>query len=224
MRQKGKKKKSPFFSWFSEEPAQEGETRSPKDEWMMEDDDMSPTHTGARRMPQWDDSDEDGSEEWQAFTTNGSGAINEAHEKLPWEDDAGLPVSSANKTGSIENAGGLQLRWNLGMNWIEADEFESDEEFSSLESPGSLPDGPAIETGESHDEAAVPPGASPRPPAVKPYQLPSFSLLAKPSGGSGESGDVPDANDSRRKLEATLESFGVRAKVLDVCGACGHAI
>lgn len=53
-----------------------------------------------------------------------------------------------------------------------------------------------------------------RPPA-KPYVLPAFSLLAKP-GNSGKSGDGVDYKTIARKLETTLESFGVRTKVLDV--------
>jgi DNA segregation ATPase FtsK/SpoIIIE, S-DNA-T family len=52
-------------------------------------------------------------------------------------------------------------------------------------------------------------------PKVKPYKLPSISLLAKPAGG-GKGSDGVDRMESQRKLEATLESFGVRAKVLDV--------
>lgn len=52
-------------------------------------------------------------------------------------------------------------------------------------------------------------------PQTAPYMLPPFSLLNKPSGGSAGS-EASDLFDSRRKLEATLESFGVRAKVLDV--------
>ncbi|TMV52359.1 DNA translocase FtsK [Paenibacillus mesophilus] len=53
-----------------------------------------------------------------------------------------------------------------------------------------------------------------RPPA-KPYLLPAFSLLAKP-GNSGKGGDAVDYKTIARKLETTLESFGVRTKVLDV--------
>ena len=50
---------------------------------------------------------------------------------------------------------------------------------------------------------------------AKPYELPPFHLLAKPSGGS-KSGDPTDYKAVARKLETTLESFGVRAKVLEV--------
>src|SRR5690606_37461393 len=48
-----------------------------------------------------------------------------------------------------------------------------------------------------------------------PYELPPFTILNKPSITNRNS-DGTDTYDSRRKLEATLESFGVRAKVLDV--------
>lgn len=53
-----------------------------------------------------------------------------------------------------------------------------------------------------------------RPPA-KPYELPPLSLLAKPAN-SGKGGDAVDYKSIARKLEATLESFGVRTKVLEV--------
>ncbi|MFC5702070.1 DNA translocase FtsK [Cohnella faecalis] len=58
---------------------------------------------------------------------------------------------------------------------------------------------------------------TPKPvrPAPKPYKLPPMNLLDKPAG-NGKSGSANDYIDTARKLEATLESFGVRAKVLDV--------
>jgi S-DNA-T family DNA segregation ATPase FtsK/SpoIIIE len=49
----------------------------------------------------------------------------------------------------------------------------------------------------------------------RPYQLPPFSLLNKPAGAGGKGGQM-DYISNARKLEATLESFGVRAKVLEV--------
>lgn len=57
--------------------------------------------------------------------------------------------------------------------------------------------------------------APPLPPPPKPYKLPPFKLLAKPNN-SGKAGDQNDYMQTARKLEATLESFGVRAKVLEV--------
>ncbi|WP_281887546.1 DNA translocase FtsK [Paenibacillus sp. YYML68] len=51
-------------------------------------------------------------------------------------------------------------------------------------------------------------------PVMIPYELPSLSLLSKPASGKGSDG--LDYKAVARKLETTLESFGVRAKVLEV--------
>ncbi|GAA4872009.1 DNA translocase FtsK [Paenibacillus vulneris] len=51
-------------------------------------------------------------------------------------------------------------------------------------------------------------------PLEVPYELPSFQLLAKPNLSKGA--ESLDYKAVARKLEATLESFGVRAKVLEV--------
>lgn len=51
-------------------------------------------------------------------------------------------------------------------------------------------------------------------PLAVPYELPSLQLLSKPAAGKGA--DSLDYKAVARKLEATLESFGVRAKVLEV--------
>nr|WP_068785992.1 DNA translocase FtsK 4TM domain-containing protein [Paenibacillus phocaensis] len=82
---------------------------------------------------------------------------------------------------------------------------------SELMDPGvSSLEGIAGEAG--HGEESPPP---PPKPAPKPYKLPSFRLLSKPAG-AGKSGDQADYMQTARKLEATLESFGVRARVLEV--------
>ncbi|MBD0380295.1 DNA translocase FtsK [Paenibacillus sedimenti] len=49
---------------------------------------------------------------------------------------------------------------------------------------------------------------------LRPYELPVLDLLAKPAAGKGS--ELSDYKANARKLEATLESFGVRAKVLEV--------
>lgn len=53
-------------------------------------------------------------------------------------------------------------------------------------------------------------------PAIvtRPYEIPSLDLLARPALGKGS--EMADYKANARKLEATLESFGVRAKVLEV--------
>ncbi|MBY9081947.1 DNA translocase FtsK [Paenibacillus sp. HN-1] len=89
------------------------------------------------------------------------------------------------------------------------------------EEPGSL----AAEAGGTMDAASasgiaepVPGAEGPDPvpkPKPKPYKLPPFRLLSKPNNG-GKGSDQSDYMQTARKLEATLESFNVRAKVLEV--------
>ncbi|MFD1888325.1 FtsK/SpoIIIE family DNA translocase [Paenibacillus wenxiniae] len=67
-----------------------------------------------------------------------------------------------------------------------------------------------LATAAGSEEAVVTP-----PPPPKPYRLPPFSLLAKPKV-SNHAADQNDYMQIARKLETTLESFGVRAKVLEV--------
>lgn len=75
--------------------------------------------------------------------------------------------------------------------------------------PEVLPDGELGTVQESEEGSAKP------APPPKPYKLPPFKLLSRPSNG-GKGGDQNDYKQTARKLEATLESFGVRAKVLEV--------
>ncbi|MCM3782898.1 DNA translocase FtsK [Neobacillus mesonae] len=69
------------------------------------------------------------------------------------------------------------------------------------------------EAGAVSGEGAGEQKPPPKPP--KPYKLPPFRLLSKPNN-NGKGGDQNDYKQTARKLEATLESFGVRAKVLEV--------
>lgn len=71
-----------------------------------------------------------------------------------------------------------------------------------------------VQASDAADEASEAPVVKPKP-NPKPYKLPAFHLLSKPAG-SGKGGDAADYKANARKLEATLESFGVRAKVLEV--------
>lgn len=91
------------------------------------------------------------------------------------------------------------------------------DEDGSASSDGLEVEGPMQQpTGDSEnpsgEAAAI---AVPPKPAPKPYKLPTFRLLSRPSG-AGKSGDQADYMQTARKLEATLESFGVRARVLEV--------
>ncbi|MCW3792134.1 DNA translocase FtsK [Paenibacillus sp. LS1] len=86
------------------------------------------------------------------------------------------------------------------------DDIQSGEEVPNDATPG---------TGSSTPGGQDAQPIKPPPPPPKPYKLPSFRLLAKPNNG-GKAGDQKDYMQTARKLEATLESFGVRAKVLEV--------
>lgn len=70
-------------------------------------------------------------------------------------------------------------------------------------------------TGLTGEETEGSGAAVPASPPPKPYKLPSFRLLAKPQS-AGKGMGQKDYMQTARKLEATLESFGVRAKVLEV--------
>ncbi|MFD1952927.1 DNA translocase FtsK 4TM domain-containing protein [Paenibacillus thailandensis] len=86
---------------------------------------------------------------------------------------------------------------------------EDDEPESAVQSLAAVPED---EEGGLHVNPEAQQTAKPQP---KPYVLPPMTLLTKPRL-NGRNGDKADTLDSKRKLEATLESFGVRAKVLDV--------
>ncbi|CAI6028529.1 FtsK/SpoIIIE family DNA translocase [Cohnella sp. JJ-181] len=90
---------------------------------------------------------------------------------------------------------------------------------------GLRPAMPDVEPALEQDMAASMPAAdadadaaAAAPVPVKPkrvYRMPPIHLLGKPQNGAkGGAGD--GGREVARKLEATLESFGVRAKVLDV--------
>ncbi|WP_068619226.1 FtsK/SpoIIIE family DNA translocase [Paenibacillus tuaregi] len=85
---------------------------------------------------------------------------------------------------------------------------------------GGSPSAHAEEGPENGDLPGAVQGLTPIPtpppkPVPKPYKLPSFKLLSKGVSGA-KAGDQADYMQTARKLEATLESFGVRAKVLEV--------
>ncbi|UKS29828.1 DNA translocase FtsK [Paenibacillus sp. HWE-109] len=74
---------------------------------------------------------------------------------------------------------------------------------------------PAAGTGDSEDEPVTLEFQDAVPVVqTRPYEMPSLDLLAKPAVGKGS--EMSDYKANARKLEATLESFGVRAKVLEV--------
>lgn len=86
---------------------------------------------------------------------------------------------------------------------------ETDKQVVSGEStlPGVAP--------EKHLEEELSFSGPPESDPPVPYQLPPFYLLKKPLN-AGKGAEHLDYKANARKLEATLESFGVRAKVLEI--------
>ncbi|KWX75642.1 FtsK/SpoIIIE family DNA translocase [Paenibacillus jilunlii] len=119
-----------------------------------------------------------------------------AEDREEWSE-----FSPAARSGAVREAVSGTPPVNGG---IPAVEDVPEEELAPLELNGLLD---SAEGGE--------PVPVPLPPPPKPYKLPPFRLLAKPNNGA-KSGDQNDYMQTARKLEATLESFGVRAKVLEV--------
>ena len=98
--------------------------------------------------------------------------------------------------------------------------FAGDGPADGLAAPGKengivTENGVTVHIGAKTDrkEEAVPVAIQEQKPP-KPYRLPPLSLLNRPAGGTR--GADSDHITNARKLEATLESFGVRAKVLEV--------
>nr|WP_269847233.1 DNA translocase FtsK [Paenibacillus sonchi] len=119
-----------------------------------------------------------------------------AEDREEWSE-----FSPAARSGAVREAVSGTPPVNGG---VPAEEARPEEDLAPLELDGLL------DSGEGGEQVPVP-----LPPPPKPYKLPPFRLLAKPNSG-GKSGDQNDYMQTARKLEATLESFGVRAKVLEV--------
>ncbi len=116
------------------------------------------------------------------------------------EDDQSGPVMSETKPGTLTVSFPKEAKGDGGLNAA-----------SSHASSASEMDS-AAELGEEVDLAI---SGEAQQQQEKPYLLPSFHLLAKPSNG-GRAGGSLDYQANARKLEQTMESFGVRAKVLEV--------
>lgn len=105
----------------------------------------------------------------------------------------------------------ISLSQDLDLPETEAQAEEASSE--EAKAPGGIAE--EISGDENNSEDKLEEAAPPPKPAPKPYKLPPFRLLSKPAGG-GKAGDQADYKQTARKLEATLESFGVRARVLEV--------
>lgn len=198
-----RKGRSLFFSWGSQN--QEGQEADEEGDWLI-DEEPAGKPAGApavsikgreskeRVLPAadpapWDDQDEEG-EDWEDASFQGN----------PFP---AVPVPGAQTGGLDAEADGTD-----SGEWLAEDDFPAP---APSRHPAEISEALAGPEGDGEPS----PAAASAVRETKPYRLPPLSLLAKPAS-SGRGADTGDLNDSRRKLEATLESFGVRAKVLDV--------
>lgn len=211
-----KKKKSLFFSWKQDNGTEQISTQDEvHDEWVIEQ------NAKTNGNPAWQS---DYEQPWEKSGEEQPPATNNHHDQddlAPWDEPGTNSVSDGMSTPqqSAEEWTGTWPVNESGAAELPIDSLEEDE-LPIVDPARSAAEAAEVSEALVNDESSA--LAAPRKPAseveaskVRPYLLPPFSLLTKPSLLSKGS-DASDMFDSRRKLEATLESFGVRAKVLDV--------
>lgn len=132
------------------------------------------------------------------------------HEERRPEAEFGESLTGAEQTTSI-------IDESLDDDFVDAHANTDMDDSTTIQGTleGAQGQAQTIATGVAGEEAEGTHTAIPAPPPPKPYKLPSFRLLAKPQN-VGKGMGQKDYMQTARKLEATLESFGVRAKVLEV--------
>ncbi|MBD2870677.1 DNA translocase FtsK [Paenibacillus sp. IB182493] len=215
-----RRRRSLFFSWKQEARQQvPDDADNEDDEWVLEPEDEHSRGNGSPSRqpgePAWEKSGVD-----LGDTVHPGQAAQD--ERAPWEDDG--PDDRADSVipgelGTLDADDSALTDFDPQMA-EETDETEDEDGYPRDIDPtdrGEVDGSDALETGEASEQAARKPASEAEGSigASKPYLLPPFSLLNKPNP-LGKGSDATDMYDSKRKLEATLESFGVRAKVLDV--------
>ncbi|MGG4034549.1 DNA translocase FtsK 4TM domain-containing protein [Paenibacillus cisolokensis] len=193
------KKRAMFFQWFLNDGGKERNRSGDEEE---------PAESGTEEHPLYSDSG--GRSAWMKEEERENALHADEHdrddedEEPPWdeEDEKGRPTTAPD--------------WEREWPPVES-ATESAERFADMpEGAGKSPSPAELsEALVDADGGGGTEGAPAAPVPAKPYRLPPISLLNR-STGSGRGNDAADTAESRRKLEATLESFGVRAKVLDV--------
>ena len=121
----------------------------------------------------------------------------------------------------LEDAEETEETASQEMDMLEVEEPMAEEEMPMEEVQPvaeEMPtDVPAAEPAkpEAQKETAQQPAAAPAEPAEKPYVFPPISLLGRDPGNAGGSG-ILEQQKNGRKLEMTLKSFGVEARVINV--------
>ena len=210
-----KPRKSLFFAWKEERRDEPQIADDSHDEWTVDDHD----DRYESNKPSWQQE-----QQWEK-SGDPLDAVVQA-EKESSELDAGMHKTHAvSSVPAEEQASAIEEEPALYAGEVNAEEeLHADVGYAVQGDEDDFPDpvigrpelSEALVGGDGEmDPVEKSPASAVRPAQDKPYLLPPFTLLSKPSG-LGKVGETTDMFDSRRKLEATLESFGVRAKVLDV--------
>lgn len=231
-----RRKKSLFFSWRHQEQSSQQEPQSASDDWSMNDEHYHGSQDNNAK-PHWAKA-QAWEDEWDRNGGNDSAARQQEEDLPPWvqqseHESTTTDYSSHNEFEEDEEPEVL-TRIVPRADTYEEEEQQEYAPHAAVPDPSRFPD---YDQDDDQDQAA-PEGLdvlemqeelaeadnsattgihqpASAVPVKKPYLLPPFSLLSKPSL-MARGGDGADALDSKRKLEATLESFGVKAKVLDV--------
>lgn len=239
-----RRKKSLFFSWRHQEQNNPQEAQNAADDWSMNEEHYNGgLDNGAK--PHWANTQAwDDDEKWARNGEDDSGHGHKQQEDglPPWEEQPvrANPTSASPAYSEFEDDEEPAIITRIVPRADTYDENNEQEEYSA---PAAALNADSERYTEDEDQDEIEPSArneaydgqevqediaetdnsattgihqpASDAPIKKPYLLPPFSLLAKPSL-MARGGDGADAMDSKRKLEATLESFGVKAKVLDV--------
>lgn len=207
-----KKRFSLFFSWRKNKGGADTDDLDPdEDEWVFEPQPSEIRPNPSDNVPHHlDDWEQTGREP----STTGNEELPMHNGHAPWEESG----SNLIRRAPAQSHGDEWEEQPPVNGQDDVDDSEDDFEQSEIaeQALDSVSEASEALIGDNDGAAQSPV----RQPATgmneaKPYLLPPFSLLNKPNL-MGKNADVSDMYDSRRKLEATLESFGVRAKVLDV--------
>lgn len=137
-------------------------------------------------------------------------AVAEHVDEAPWAQGGGYEAEHPDAGNPLPD----EDDWDAEMGDWEQGELPLDPEEAEAPGDNGDPDGAAEPGAEGSAQTA---GTAPKPvhKPKRPYRIPPMHLLSKPQGNTKGS-FAADNREIARKLEATLESFGVRAKVLDV--------
>ncbi|MUT66414.1 DNA translocase FtsK [Paenibacillus sp. NEAU-GSW1] len=241
-----RQKRSLFFSWRQQlEKAEDAHAdnaskQASYDDWSLEDEDYASQQRNGKNphwATEWEQEEWDRNGEQETVHNDGLKARmdNESDELDPypapeaavpnpietgaedrWADETPWPQADADYHGNEESryiAGHSDVEANSNHHAGHRDPYvHEQEEEEQVEQITAFDK--QLTSGKNNPAPIASPPSEPVVPVQKPYMLPPFSLLAKPSLlARGVDGNDMDA---KRKLEATLESFGVRAKVLNV--------